>query len=32
MTLNFIFCRTEKTRASVFLPISEASVTLWFPW
>ena len=32
MTLNCIFCQTEKTQASVFLPIFEASVTLWFPW
>ena len=26
------FLSKEKTRASVFLPIFEASVTLWFPW
>ena len=32
MTLNCIFCQTEESRASVFLPIFEGSVTLWFPW
>ena len=27
MTLNCIFCQTEESRASVFLPIFEGSVS-----
>ena len=32
LSLNCIYWQTEESRASVFLPIFEGSVSLWFPW